>query len=84
MVATVVFQPEHRPAIVEPLVGNVAENDVLIDEDAVGHCEIPLHVNIIGIGQLPWLFDDLAVDLALDRPRILRLFSPAGKLTQPG
>jgi hypothetical protein len=71
-------------AELNPFRSNVAENNVLIDEDAIGNGEIGVQVNIIRIGQLPWHFHRLTVNLFSYSPRVLRFFGPPSKLTKPG
>ena len=72
---------ENVAAELNPLRSYVTENNVLVDEDAVGDREIGLQVNIIGIGQFPGHSHRLTIDLFDYSSRVLRLFAPAGKLT---
>jgi hypothetical protein len=67
-----------------PFRSNVAENNILIDEDAIGNGEIGVQVNVIQIRQLPWYFHPFTVNLFSYSPRVLRSFNPAGKLTKSG
>jgi len=71
-------------AELNPFRSNVVENDILMDEDAVGNGEIGVQVNIICIAQLSWHLHRLTVNLFPYSPRVLCFFAPAGKLTKPG
>ena len=70
-------------AELNPLGSYVTENNVLVDEDAVGDREIGLQVNIICIGQFPGHSHRLTINLFDYFSRVLSFFAPAGKLTKP-
>ena len=66
----------------DPFRSNVAENNVLVDEDTIGDGEIIVHVNVKSICQLPGGFDGFAIDLLSDSAGVFPPFRPAGKLTK--
>jgi hypothetical protein len=76
------WHPQNIPTEIDPGRSYIAENDVLIEEDAVGNVEVLLQVEIFGVVQVPLNLYYFAVDLCPDFPGILEVFGPPWKLTK--